>query len=398
MSPSMAPDPKHTLLPTVSKNVVSIIPIKTCDCVIKIGVDAISPFEDGYNWTNDGVNLWLHDNDSNITLNGEKCRVEIISANNENNETVAVAVAEQLIQQGVVAIIGPEYSSLAIPVGKVANDAQTPMIATTATNPKVTLGRPYVFRVAFTDSAQGPVIASLTATQFNFTNAAIIFQEDDPYSSYLAEGIMGYWKYLNKTVAAYSSYNQTNVDDSNFTDQASAIAKLNHGETVLFVPVKGSQVAGIVKAAHDAGWKGHTVGADGWSAESALKDCGEACVGAHFTANFIAEGQVGYAKRFVDKYFTTYGVMPDPHAALAYDAMNLIKVGLEQNGLWSCDLAQNKNNLRAGLQNVTNFQGVAGEISKFDLNGNPFEKCIPIGQVGNNSLPLFIYSYCAGSI
>jgi len=297
-----------------------------------------------------------------------------------------------------VAIVGPEFSSLAIPVGKVANDAQTPMIATTATNPNVTLGRPFVFRVAFSDSEQGPVIASLTATQLNVTNAAIIFQEDDPYSSYLANGIMGYWKYLNNTVAAYSSYNQTNVDDSNFADQASVIAKLSNTGTVLFVPVKGYQVPHIVKAVHDAGWKGQIVGADGWSEASALKECGEACVGTYFSANFIAEGAVGYAKRFVDKYFTTYGVMPDPHAALAYDAMNLIKVGLEQNGIWTCDLAQNKNNLRAGLQNVANFQGVAGEISRFDLNGDPIDKCIPIGQVGNNSLPTFIYSYCAGTI
>jgi len=369
----------------------------TCECVVKIGVNGETPDKQGNNMTLNGVNFWLNTPEFNITLNGKICRIEIISANNDDNKTVAVDQAKKLIQQGVVAIIGPEYSSMAIPVGQIANDAQTPMIATTATNPNVTFQRPFVFRVTFSDAEQGPAIASLTASEMtNITAAAIIYQSDDPYSNYLAQGIKGYWEYLNKTVAAYESFNETNIDNSDFADQAAAVAKLNNHSTALFIPVKGYEVPDIVKAVRNVGWNGQIIGADGWADELVLKDCGEACVGSFFTSNPIAQGNVGRAKQAYERYKKTYGDNPDAKAVLAFDAMSLIKIGLEHSGEWMCDIAQNRLNLRNGLHNITNFDGAGGKISRFDDNGNPINKCITIGKVGNDSKPVLIFNYCPG--
>eukprot|EP00590_Aulacoseira_subarctica_P008466 CAMPEP_0172419684 /NCGR_PEP_ID=MMETSP1064-20121228/6080_1 /TAXON_ID=202472 /ORGANISM="Aulacoseira subarctica , Strain CCAP 1002/5" /LENGTH=127 /DNA_ID=CAMNT_0013159265 /DNA_START=445 /DNA_END=828 /DNA_ORIENTATION=- len=80
-------------------------------------------------------------------------------------------------------------------------------------------------------------------------------------------------------VRPHESFNQTNIDNSDFADQAAAVAKLNNHSTALFIPVKGYEVPDIVKAVRNVGWNGQIIGADGWADELVLKDCGEACVG-----------------------------------------------------------------------------------------------------------------------
>jgi branched-chain amino acid transport system substrate-binding protein len=367
--------------------------------VVKIGVDGWTPADDGYNWTLDGVEFWVSKTENNITLNEKKCTIEIISLNSENNKTVATANAKDLIAQGVVAIVGPENSGLAIPVGEIANNAKTPMIATTATNMKVTKDRPYAFRVAFVDTEQGPLLALVAAYEEEKTTAAIIFQEDDPYSSGLAGEIRGFWlDRLNLTVVSFASFNTTNVKDSNYAIQADEISRvLNETTGVVFVPVLSTRVPDVVKAIREAGWNGTMLGGDGWS-DSNLTMCGDACVGSYFTANFVPEGVQGSnAKRFVDQFTVAYGRLPDAKAALAYDAISLIKLGLEENGYWTCDVAQNRESLRMGLKNITDFQGVSGVITKFNENGDPFEKCITIANVTDKFQPEFLYNFCAGS-
>jgi len=361
--------------------------------------DGWTPADDGYNWTLDGVEFWVSKTENNITLNEKKCTIEIISLNSENNKTVATANAKDLIAQGVVAIVGPENSGLAIPVGEIANNAKTPMIATTATNMKVTKDRPYAFRVAFVDTEQGPLLALVAAYEEEKTTAAIIFQEDDPYSSGLAGEIRGFWlDRLNLTVVSFASFNTTNVKDSNYAIQADEISRvLNETTGVVFVPVLSTRVPDVVKAIREAGWNGTMLGGDGWS-DSNLTMCGDACVGSYFTANFVPEGVQGSnAKRFVDQFTVAYGRLPDAKAALAYDAISLIKLGLEENGYWTCDVAQNRESLRMGLKNITDFQGVSGVITKFNENGDPFEKCITIANVTDKFQPEFLYNFCAGS-
>jgi branched-chain amino acid transport system substrate-binding protein len=243
------------------------------------------------------------------------------------------------------------------------------------------------------------VIAEFGSSELNATTAAIIYQEDDPYSKGLASDIKAQWENLhgNGSVVAYVSFNNTNIEKSDYGDQAAEIATVNETAGVLFVPVKGKLVPYVVNAVRDAGvQKLPIVGGDAWNDDVALKKCGEACVGSYFTSNFIASGAVGYAKHFADQYTSAYGYMPESSAALAYDAMNLIKAGLEQYGTWTCDLAQNRDGLRKGMKKLTNFQGVGGNIT-FDKNRNPKDKCINIAHVinaSNTASSTFFSLYC----
>jgi hypothetical protein len=116
-----------------------------CTCGIKIGVIAMSPLADGYNRTKNAIELWQEENKETLTINDTVCDLEIIIKNSYGDASVAPVLAKELIEENVVAVVGLEYSSLAFPAGEVLNSGKTPMVATTATNPAVTLNRPYAF-------------------------------------------------------------------------------------------------------------------------------------------------------------------------------------------------------------------------------------------------------------
>ena len=361
-----------------------------CECVLKVGVNAMTSNSnfDGDNGTLDGVNLWMNENDASIIFDRYNCKVEIISASNENNRTIAVDAAKELIDQGVAVIVGPEYSRVAIPVAEMANYKKTPMIATSASNPLVTMGLPFAFRISFVDTEQGSALADFVTEKLNKTAAiaAVIYQEDDMYSEGLARVFKARWEKLNGagSVAAYVSYNYTNAENLNFEEQASKIASVNDTASVLFAPIQSEEISSVINAVRDAGWHGQVVGGDAWSVDPNLpQECGEACVGAYFTTDFIASGAVGYAKTFADKYFETYGATPNLFAALSYDAMNLMEAGLKQYGTWTCQLAEDRDGLRNAMEKLRNFQGVGGNITSFDANNNPKDKCVTFAQIND---------------
>jgi ABC-type branched-subunit amino acid transport system substrate-binding protein len=95
----------------------------------------------------------------------------------------------------------------------------------------------------------------------------------------------------------------------------------------------------------------------------------------------------------VDKFTKRYNYKPNPTAALAYDAMNLIKTGLERWN-WVCDLNANRDGLRNVMEILTEFDGVSGVIPSFAKDRNPSGKCIQVGKVSSQYQPIFHDEYC----
>ena len=92
-------------------------------------------------------------------------QVEIISYDDKGDQLEAVNAVKRLINEDhVVAIIGCNSSGRNIAVAPVAEAGKVPVIATLATNPRVTVPEPgklmkYTFRVCFIDPYQGGVLA-----------------------------------------------------------------------------------------------------------------------------------------------------------------------------------------------------------------------------------------------
>ena len=89
-------------------------------------------------------------------------KIELIEGDNKSDRVEAVHVASSLVNNRVSAVLGSWGSTMSIAGGPVFANAKIPVIAASATNPKVTLGNKYYYRVCFIDSFQGTVMANYT--------------------------------------------------------------------------------------------------------------------------------------------------------------------------------------------------------------------------------------------
>ena len=120
-------------------------------------------------------------------------KIEVVAYDNRADKLEAVNVAKRLVEQDkVVAIIGPAQSGVTNAIREVNNSAKVPVIATTATNPKVTVNDdgsvvPYTFRVCFIDPFQGTVAAQFALEELKAKTAAILYDVGDEYSQFLCK-------------------------------------------------------------------------------------------------------------------------------------------------------------------------------------------------------------------
>ncbi|HEY5537370.1 MAG TPA: ABC transporter substrate-binding protein, partial [Acetobacterium sp.] len=77
-------------------------------------------------------------------------KVELVVADNKSDKAEATTAAARLIEKDkVVTVLGSWGSSLSIAAGDVVKTNKVPAVALSATNPQVTAGNDYYFRVCF---------------------------------------------------------------------------------------------------------------------------------------------------------------------------------------------------------------------------------------------------------
>lgn len=319
-----------------------------------------------------------------LQIDEENYEVLIVVEDDESKAESAVAVATRLIvEEEVVAIIGPQASRQAVPAGQVANDRETPMISPWSTNPATTLDRPWVFRAAFLDPFQGPVVANFSAAEFGAASAAVLYDVASDYPKGLAENFRDAAEAAGIEVVAFESFT---TGDTNFEAQLGIITSAN--PDVLFVPQYYNEVPLIVQQARDLGFEGPIVGSDSWGTPDLLELCGEACNGLFFSTHYAPDIATEVGQTFITAYEELYGAKPDDVAALTYDAFQMLFMAVESaNSL-------DREAVREALAGVELFEGVTG-IMSFDEQGDPI-KCAVIIQIEDGAFTYYDQACPAG--
>ncbi|NJL34001.1 MAG: ABC transporter substrate-binding protein [Chloroflexaceae bacterium] len=184
-----------------------------------------------------------------LAIGNERWRIEIVTADTEDNAEVAVQAARRLInQEQVVALIGPQASRNAIPVARVAEQAQIPMISPWSTNPETTAGKYYVFRAGFIDPFQGAVIARFAIEELGMQKAATLYDVASAYNKGLAEVFIEQFERLGGDVVAAETYTTGTTD---FSSHAKVLRE--SGADVIFLPNYGNEVPLQVRQLRAAG-------------------------------------------------------------------------------------------------------------------------------------------------
>ncbi|NLE52870.1 MAG: ABC transporter substrate-binding protein [Chloroflexi bacterium] len=319
-----------------------------------------------------------------LEVDGESYEVIIVVEDNESKAESSVAVATRLIvEEDVLGIIGPQASKQAVPTGQVANDRETPMISPWSTNPDTTFDRPWVFRAAFLDPFQGPVVASFVQNEFGAETAAVLYDVGSDYPKGLAENFRDAATANGIEVVGFETFT---TGDTDFSSQLTNI--IADSPDVIFTPQYYNEVPLIVQQARELGYEGPIVGSDSWGTADLLDLCGEACNGLFFSTHYAPDIATEVGQTFISAYEERYNATPSDVAALTYDAFQMMFMAIENaNSLDKADV-------RDALANIELFEGVTGVMS-FDEQGDPI-KCAVIIQIQDGAFTYYDSACPAG--
>jgi len=324
-----------------------------------------------------------------LEVGGKKYKLEFVYMDNESKADSAVNAALKLIEQEeVVAIIGPNSSKQAVPAGGTCNENRVPMISPWSTNPATTFDRPWVFRAAFLDPFQGPVIADFAAEKFGAKTAAVLYDVENDYSVGLAEVFKSAWE--AKGLGPVVAYESNGTKDQDYSAQLTTIIAAK--PDFIFIPENYNQVALIIPQARDLGYKGQFMGSDSWGTPDLVKLCGPQCNGQYFSTHYAAAGAKGATKVFIDRYEKKYGAEPADYAALTWDSIGLMVEGIKNAGVVESNPRKMRKAIRDGLAAIKSFDGITGS-SKFDEQGDPI-KCAVVVKISDDGKFVFEKSVC----
>ncbi|WP_222927665.1 ABC transporter substrate-binding protein [Biomaibacter acetigenes] len=308
--------------------------------------------------------------------------LKLISYDNRADSIEAVNVAKRLIEQDkVVAIIGPAQSGVANAISSVTEEAKVPFIATTATNPLVTVPkegqlRKYAFRTCFIDPFQGRVAAQFAYYRLNAKKAAILYDVGSDYSAWLAKYFEDAFKEMKGEIVGKEAFRSGELD---YRAMLGKIKQAN--PDVIFIPTAQKEAALAAKQARDLGIKATLMGGDNWGSPDLITLGGSAVEGGYFVN--LASMEDPDIQDFIKEYkakFNTDPVLPNP--VMAIDALYMLVDAIKRAGTTDGPA------LADALENTSNLKVLTGILTIDPSTHNPLNKPAIIQQVKDGK---FIY-------
>jgi branched-chain amino acid transport system substrate-binding protein len=293
-------------------------------------------------------------------------RIDVVIEDDKGSPEEAARRTTKLIDADkVVAIIAGGTSSNSLAAAPKAQSSQVPLISPSSTDPAVTQTGDYIFRACFVDSFQGEVMASFAVHTLKAQKAAILYDFNSPYGRGLTEYFKLSFTKLGGRIVSEQTYAQ---EDPDFKGQLSTIRSSE--PDVIYIPGYYGDVALIAKQARMIGLTQPLLGGDGWDAPELWQLGGDALNGSYISTHYSVDDPSPAIQAFVETYKQRYGnLLPDAHAALAYDAARILFDAMSRGGL--TDNAR----LRNALAQTKNFPGVTGIIN-IDANRNAVKPAV----------------------
>ncbi len=295
-------------------------------------------------------------------------KVELFLVDTKGDRIEAANAVSRLVEKNKVsAIIGEAISGNTLAGGPIAEKARVPMVSPTATNPLVTQGKKYVFRVCFLDTFQGEAAAKFAFTNLKARRAAVLTDKSQDYCVGLAEFFKkAFIKMGGKIVA--ESFCQGG--DQDFSAQLSTI--LDAKPDVLFIPNYYTEDALIARQAKELGLNVPIFGSDGAQTPELIQIGGSAVEGMHFIGHFHTQGAATpLAKEFIKNFSKKYPREKDVTAfhALGADAYFVLLDAMERAK------SVEGEKVRLALTQTRRFPAVSG-VMDLGTDGNAVKSAV----------------------
>ena len=297
-----------------------------------------------------------------VEVGGKTYKVELVVADNRSDRIEAANAVQRLVDRDKVnVILGSWGSGLSMAGGEVSR-GKVPAIGLSCTNPLVTLGNDWYFRVCFLDDFQGTVMANYAYSELKARTAVIVQEITNDYSVGLAKFFAENFVRLTGNSNAVLATVSYNTGDQDFSAQLTTIRAQR--PDVIFAPGNFTESALVIKQARELGITTPFIGGDTWETPEFIEVGGDRVTGAAFSTFFAAEfAGTPEAQTFLNEYAKRYTKEPAAVTALGYDGYLVALDAIKRAG--SIEPAK----IRDAVAKTSGFVGATGTTT-LDQNGD----------------------------
>jgi len=306
-----------------------------------------------------------------IQVGDKKIPLKLVIGDNGGKADQSASVAQKLVSQdNVLAIVGPNVSTCAIPASEVTESLQCLMVSPWSSNPKTTetttgKSKHYIFRACCTDPFEIKAVTKFALNQLKSKRAAVLYDVASETPNTQANIFRQEFEKGGGTITAFETYS---TGDRDFSAQLTKI-KASQPDLIFF-PAYYNDVALIAQQARRMGLNQQFLGADTWSTPEIITLAGKNVEGAYFCNHYSTEISTPVAQKFMSDYTAKFGQKPDDIAALTYDTFQLLAQAISAAG--KLDRAA----IRDAFSQIRSYQGITGFMRFEPGSGNPVKSAV----------------------
>jgi branched-chain amino acid transport system substrate-binding protein len=303
--------------------------------------------------------------------------VEYVVKDIQGDPAATQRAAQELLDDGVNALIGPPFASTGAPLMD-AVDGAVPIIYMASTDPALADPSRGAFLASFSDPVQAAAVAEWALGEGN-TTAVTLSSTDDVYFSGNPEYFTEVFEAGGGTVLGDYAYS---LADADFSTQVNEISNLSEKPAVLFTAMVMPQTQVLMEQLEAAGLGDIVVlGVDGFDA-TVVWSAGDVAEGAVFAAHTFPQDSNGVAQFLADAADAGATIETISFGALAADAVQIIAAAATE--ACSVDGAT----LISTIDSLVNVPVTTGTVTYNGTGGVP-EKDVVILKVEGGE-PVFV--------
>ena len=257
-------------------------------------------------------------------------QIEFSFEDDESDAEKAVNAYNVLKDWGMQMLLGTVTSAPCTAVASETDNDRMFQITPSGTAVESVQGHDNVFRVCFSDPAQGAKAAEYIATKGLATKIAVIYDSSDVYSSGIYSAFAAEAENQGLEIVAAEAFTADNKTDFSVQLQKAK----DSGAELVFLPIYYQEASAILQQADNMGYKPMYFGCDGLDGLLGVKGFDASLAeGVMLLTPFSADAQDDKTQAFNAAYEEAYGETPIQFAADAYDGIYAIKLAAEQAGI-----------------------------------------------------------------
>lgn len=323
-----------------------------------------------------GVQLAVNElNKANFSIEGKRVTLEVMSVDDKADAATGKAVAQQLVDAGVVAVVGHLNSGVSIETAPIYAAAGIAQIAI-STNPKFTqLGHETTFRMVANDNLQARAIGSFASSQFGEVRFAAL-DDGTPYGKGLTDGAVEQLKAEKREVVLRQSFDDKTVA---FDELAAKIKSEKVG--VIVSTLNDFQAVALIAALAKIDYTNvRLLGGDTVKTTDMVKAAGQ--IQGIFATSPVLEAKEFVAGRpFLERYLEAFKVPPAYGGHYSYDSTYVLTAAMQ------AAKSVKPKDVTAALRRINGYAPVTGTM-KWDEKGEQRYAAVGVYELRRGSWEL----------